>query len=71
LSLPHHDLVTSGGATASNSKTKVAGTWVGILYRVRGAELFLEARYIDVASVSGFPKTTFLPIAAGIRLGSR
>ena len=62
--------VTSGGSTASSSETKVAwNLGGGILYRIRGAELFLEARYIHVAAVSDFPKTAFLPIAAGIRLG--
>ena len=62
--------VTSGGSTASSSETKVAwNLGGGILYRIRGAELFLEARYIHVAAVSDFPNTAFLPIAAGIRLG--
>jgi len=62
--------VTSGGSTADNAATKVAwNLGGGILYRLRSAALFLEARYIDVAAVSGFPRTTWVPIAAGIRFG--
>jgi opacity protein-like surface antigen len=62
--------VTSGGSTADNSDTKFSwNLGGGILYRMRGAALFLEARYVDVAAVSGLPKTTFLPITAGVRLG--
>jgi opacity protein-like surface antigen len=62
--------VTSGGSTADNSETKFAwNVGGGILYRMRGATLFLEGRYVDVAAVSRFPKTTFLPITAGLRLG--
>lgn len=62
--------VTSGGSTADNAATKLA--WHlggGVAYHLRNAALFLEARYIDVAAVSGFPRTTFFPIAAGVRFG--
>jgi len=63
--------VTSGGSTADNSETRFAwNLGGGIGLRVRGTALFLEARYIDVGAVSGFPRTTFLPITAGIRFGS-
>jgi opacity protein-like surface antigen len=61
---------TSGGSSADTSETKFAwNLGGGMLYRLRGAALFLEARYVDVTAVSGFPKTTFLPITAGMRLG--
>jgi hypothetical protein len=33
--------------------------------------LFVEARYVDVSAVSGFPRTTFIPITAGVRFGGR
>ncbi len=62
--------VTSGGSTVDNSGTKLAwNVGGGVLYRMQGTALFLEARYVDVAAVSGFPGTTFLPITAGIRFG--
>jgi hypothetical protein len=58
--------VTSGGTTAHNSTTKLAWHVGGELtYRV----LFLEARYIAVAAVTGAHRTTFVPITAGVRLG--
>ncbi len=64
--------VTSGGVTADNSETKFAwNLGGGMLYRVREAALFVEARYLNVAAVSGLPRTTFFPITAGIRFGGR
>jgi len=63
--------VTSGGSTSDNSATRFAwNLGGGVRYRMRGTTLFLEARYVDVTAVAGFPKTTFLPITAGIRFGS-
>jgi opacity protein-like surface antigen len=63
--------VTSGGSTTDNSATRFAwNLGGGMRYRMRGVTLFLEARYVDVAAVTGFPKTTFLPITVGIRFGS-
>jgi opacity protein-like surface antigen len=43
----------------------------GIRFRLKRVALFVEARYIDVTAVSGFPRTTFLPITAGIWFGER
>ena len=64
--------VTSGGATADNSETKFAwNLGGGMIYRVGDAALFLEARYLNVAAVSGLPRTTFFPITAGVRFGGR
>ena len=55
--------VTSADSTVDNSATKFAwNLGGGIGLRVRGTTLFLEARYIGVGAVSGFPRTTFLPI---------
>jgi len=64
--------VTSGGSAADNSGTKFAwNLGGGVAYRVRGAALFVEARSLNVAALAGFPRTTLLPITAGVRLGGR
>jgi len=64
--------VTSGGSAADNSGTRFAwNLGGGVAYRVRGAALFVEARSLNVAALAGFPRTTLLPITAGVRLGGR
>jgi opacity protein-like surface antigen len=64
--------VTSGDSTTDNSETKLAwNLGAGISYRFGGVAAFLEARYVNPAAVSGFPRTTFLPIIAGVRFGER
>jgi opacity protein-like surface antigen len=65
--------IDSSGTTSNTSETKVAWNFGGGLNFSLGggSALFFEARYIDVAAVSGYPKTTFVPITAGIRVGGR
>src|SRR5260370_1428664 len=56
--------VTAGGATTDNSAARLA--WHvggGVAYRA----LFLDIRYVSVAAVRGFPKTTLFPVTAGVR----
>ena len=43
----------------------------GLAFALRGVTLFFEARYVNVAAVSGLPRTTFLPFTTGIRFGGR
>jgi opacity protein-like surface antigen len=60
--------VTAGGTTTDNSATRLA--WHvggGVTYRA----LFLDIRYVSVAAVRGFPKTTLFPVTAGVRFGER
>jgi opacity protein-like surface antigen len=65
--------VSNSDSTTDNSATKLAwNLGGGLVYALRGgrgAALFLEARYVNVAAVPGFPRTTFLPITAGVRFG--
>jgi opacity protein-like surface antigen len=64
--------VTTSDSTASNAATKLAwNLGGGLLFGLRGVTLFFEARYVNVAAVSGFPRTTFLPFTAGVRFGGR
>lgn len=64
--------VTQSNATTHDSQTKLAwNLGGGIVYGLQGVALFLEARYVHVAPVSGFPRATFLPVTAGIRFGGR
>lgn len=64
---------TKGTVTSDVSETKLAWNFGGGLNFSLGggSALFFEARYVDVDAVSGFPKTTFVPITAGIRVGGR
>jgi opacity protein-like surface antigen len=63
--------VTSGGSTARNGETKFAwNAGGGIIFGIRGVAVFAEARYVAVAALADLPRATFLPITAGIRLGS-
>ncbi len=56
--------VTAGSTTTQNSGTKLAWQVGGDLtYRA----LFLDIRYISVAAVSGFPRSTFVPVTVGLR----
>jgi len=62
--------VTTTDSTASNAATKLAwNLGGGVAYGLRGMTLFFEARYVNVAAVSGFPRTTFLPFTVGMRFG--
>jgi opacity protein-like surface antigen len=64
--------VSSGGSTTDNTATKLAwNLGAGLDCGLRGIALFFEARYVNIAAVSGFPRTTFLPITAGVRFGGR
>jgi opacity protein-like surface antigen len=65
--------ITSGGVTSDTSETKLAWNFGGGLSFPLGggAALFFEARYIDIGAVSNFPRTTFVPVTAGLRLGGR
>ncbi|HVH66713.1 MAG TPA: outer membrane beta-barrel protein [Gemmatimonadales bacterium] len=64
--------VTSADSTTDDSGTKIAwNLGAGLSYGVGGVIAFLETRYVNLAAVSGFPRTTFLPITAGIRLRGR
>ena len=63
---------TIGTSTTQESATKLAwNLGGGVVYGVGGVVLFLEARYVNVAAVSGFPRVTFLPLTAGVRFGGR
>ncbi|HEX4628294.1 MAG TPA: outer membrane beta-barrel protein [Gemmatimonadales bacterium] len=62
--------VTSGGATTDDTATKLAwNVGGGATYRLGGVAVFVEARYVTVGAAAGFPRTTFLPITAGVRFG--
>jgi len=64
--------LTSGDSTTDNAATKLAwNLGAGLDCGLRGMVLFFEARYVNVAAVAGFPRTTFLPITAGVRFGGR
>ena len=64
--------VSTSDSTASDAATKLAwNLGAGVDFGLRGVALFFEARYVNVAAVSGFPRTTFLPFTAGIRFGGR
>jgi outer membrane protein with beta-barrel domain len=61
---------TSGGSTTDNAETKLAwNLGGGLIYSLRTFAVLLEARLVDVAAVSGFPRTTFLPVTVGVRFG--
>ena len=63
---------TIGTSTTEESATKLAwNLGGGVVYGVGGVVLFVEARYVNVAAVSGFPRVTFLPLTAGVRFGGR
>jgi opacity protein-like surface antigen len=62
--------VISGDSTANDSATKPA--WdlgAGLSYALGSVAPFLEIRYVAAAAVSGFPRTTFVPIVLGLRFG--
>jgi opacity protein-like surface antigen len=62
--------VRTSDSTTDHAATKVAwNLGGGLIVGLRGAALFFEARYVNVAAVSGFPRTTFLPFTVGIRFG--
>ena len=81
----HTTISITGGrfGPADTSQTTVAwNVGVGVLYNIRALHLFLEARYVSVAGGLGFscplatscprllgPRTTFVPILAGIQFG--
>jgi len=62
--------VSTSGSTTDRAATKLAwNLGGGLTVALRGVALFFEARYVNVAAVSGFPRTTFLPFTTGIRFG--
>jgi hypothetical protein len=81
----HTTISITGGRflPADTAETTVAwNVGAGILYSTGGVVLFVEGRYVDVAGGLGFscplatscarqpgPRTTFLPIMAGVRFG--
>src|SRR5256886_10536113 len=71
VGLYHTTISTSTSAsTGDRAATKLA--WDlggGLAFALRGVTLFFEARYVNVAAVSGLPRTTFLPFTTGIRFG--
>jgi len=73
VGLYHTTISTSTSAsTADRAATKLAwNLGGGLAFGLRGVTLFFEARYVNVAAVAGFPRTTFLPFTTGIRFGGR
>src|ERR1051325_9090836 len=72
------DTLSTALGEPTDEKTKLAGASIlawnvggGVAFALRGVTLFFEARYVNVAAVSGFPRTTFLPFTTGIRFGGR
>jgi len=62
--------VSSSGSTTDRAATKPAwNLGGGLTVALRGVALFFAARSVNVAAVSGFPRTTFLPFTTGIRFG--
>ena len=62
--------LSTSDSTVDHAATKLAwNLGGGLTYALRGVTLFFEARYVNVAAVSGFPRTTFLPFSTGIRFG--
>jgi len=63
--------VSTSDSTADNAATKLAwNLGGGLAFGLRRVALFFEARYVNVAAVPGFPRSTFLPFTAGIRFGA-
>jgi hypothetical protein len=64
---------TSGGITANTSETKFAwNAGGGLTFPVGAAAMFLEARYVDVATTFFASRNAqFVALTAGIRLGRR
>jgi len=73
VGLYHTTISTSTSAsTGDHAATKLAwNLGGGLAFALRGVTLFFEARYVNVAAVSGLPRTTFLPFTTGIRFGGR
>jgi opacity protein-like surface antigen len=64
--------LASGGATADNSDTRFAwNLGAGVNGGFGGFAQFLEARYVAVQAVQGFPETSFFALTLGIRLRDR
>lgn len=64
--------VTAGDSTANDAATKLAwNLGGGVSYGLGAVALFFEARYVNVAAVTGFPRATVLPITTGLRFGGR
>jgi opacity protein-like surface antigen len=62
--------VSTGGSTGDQAATKLGwNLGAGLTFGLRRVALFFEARYVNVAAVPGFPRTTFLPFTTGIRFG--
>jgi opacity protein-like surface antigen len=61
--------VTTDSGTVDNRATEPAwNLGGGLSYPIRAVAPFLEARYVHVSAVSGFPSMTFVPITVGIRV---
>ena len=73
VGLYHTTISTSTSAsTGDHAATRLAwNLGGGLAFALRGVTLFFEARYVNVAAVSGLPRTTFLPFTTGIRFGGR
>ena len=64
--------ISTSASTSDRAASKLAwNVGGGVACALRGVTLFFEARYVNVAAVSGFPRTTFLPFTTGIRFGGR
>src|SRR6266699_2381206 len=64
--------ISTSESTADRAATKLAWNMGGgVALALRGVTLFFETRYVIVAAVSGFPRTTCLPFTTGIRFGGR
>jgi opacity protein-like surface antigen len=62
--------ISTSDSTADRAASKLAwNVGGGVAFALRGVTLFFEARYVNVAAVPGFPRTTFLPFTTGIRFG--
>lgn len=61
--------VKTDSGTVDSPATKPAwNLGGGLTYPLGPVVPFLEARYVHVSAVSGFPSMTFVPITAGVRL---
>ena len=62
--------VTSGDSATNDAATKAAwNLGAGLGYGLGPVTPFLEVRYVGMAALSGFPRTTFVPVVLGIRFG--
>jgi outer membrane protein with beta-barrel domain len=63
---------SSGGVTVDKPESKFAwNAGAGLTYPFGGAAMFLELRYIDVATAFNVGRLPFVALTAGFRLGRR